>query len=78
MELKLNIDYQELVELIKQLPANQIRKLKNELTLITEDHPIEDRMTDFQEFLMKGPVMDEDQFQVFLSNRKHFNAWRMK
>ena len=78
MELKLNIGYQELVDLIKQLPANQIRKLKNELALITEEHPIEDRRTDFQEFLTKGPVMDEDQYQIFISNRKHFNTWRMK
>lgn len=76
MELKLNIGYQELVELIKQLPTNQIRNLKTELALIEEDHPMEDERTDFQEFLAKGPVMDEDQYQVFLSNRNFFNAWR--
>ncbi|MCR9098845.1 MAG: hypothetical protein NXI25_02765 [bacterium] len=78
MELKLNIGYQELVELIKQLPANQIKRLKTELALIEKDHPTEDGGSDFQEFLSKGPVMKEEQYQVFLSNRKYFNAWRKK
>jgi hypothetical protein len=78
MELKLNIGYQELVELIKQLPANQIKRLKTELALIEKDHPMEDEGSDFQEFLSKGPVMEDDQYQVFLSNRKYFNSWRTK
>lgn len=78
MELKLNIGYQELVELIKQLPTNQIRRLKTELALIEEDHHMEDGGSDFQEFLSKGPVMEDEQYQVFLSNRNYFNAWRKK
>lgn len=76
MELKLNIGYQELIELIKQLPVNQIRKLKAELTLITAENDMEKGMNDFQEFLLKGPVMEDDQYQDFLSNRKYFNVWR--
>lgn len=76
MELKLNIGYQELIDLIKQLPVNQIRKLKAELTLITAENDMEKGMSDFQELLLKAPVMDDDQYQDFLSNRKYFNAWR--
>jgi len=76
MELKLNIGYQELIELIKQLPVNQIRQLKAELTLITAENNVEKGTSNFQEFLLNGPVMEEDQYQDFLSNRKNFNAWR--
>jgi len=76
MELKLNIGYQELIDLIKQLPVNQIRKLKAELTLITAENDMEEGMSNFQEFLLKGPVMNDDQYQDFLSNRKYFNTWR--
>ncbi|MCO6479996.1 MAG: hypothetical protein J5I94_25385 [Phaeodactylibacter sp.] len=76
MELKLNIGYQELIELIKQLPASQIRKLKADLALIVTDNDMEKDMSDFQEFLLEGPVMEDDQYQDFLSNRKYFNTWR--
>ena len=76
MELKLNIGYQELIELIKQLPASQIRKLKADLALIVTDNDMEKDITDFQEFLLEGPVMEDDQYQDFLSNRKYFNTWR--
>ncbi len=76
MELKLNIGYQELIELIKQLPANQIRKLKADLALIVTDNDMEKDMSDFQEFLLEGPVMEDDQYQDFLFNRKYFNTWR--
>ncbi len=76
MELKLNIGYQELIDLIKQLPVNQIRKLKAEQTLITAENDMEEGMSNFQEFLLKGPVMNDDQYQDFLSNRKYFNTWQ--
>ena len=76
MELKLNIGYQELIELIKQLPANQIRKLKADLASIVTDNDMEKDRSDFQEFLLEGPVMEDDQYQDFLFNRKYFNTWR--
>lgn len=76
MELKLNIGYEELIELVKQLPLNQIQKLKADLALIMITNEMEDEMSDFQEFLLQGPVMDDDQYQDFLSDRKYFNAWR--
>ena len=76
MEIKLNIGYRELIEMIKQLPASQIRKLKSELALIATDNDMEKEINDFQGFLSEGPVMDDDQYQDFLSNRKYFNRWR--
>ncbi|MCO6491215.1 MAG: hypothetical protein J5I98_22555 [Phaeodactylibacter sp.] len=76
MELKLNIGYQELIELIKQLPFNQIRQLKADLALMVTENDMEKEISDFQEFLLEGPVMEEDQYQDFLSSRKYFNAWR--
>jgi hypothetical protein len=76
MELKLNIGYQELIELIKQLPLNEIRKLKADIALIVTENDVENEMSNLKELLLKGPVMDDDQYQDFLSNRKYFNAWR--
>lgn len=76
MELKLNIGYQELIEMIKQLPASQIRKLKADIALLVADNDVENGISDFQEFLLEGPLMDDDQYQEFLFNRKHFSTWR--
>jgi len=78
MELNLNIEYEQLLFLIKQLPANQIAKLKTEI----DDNFIlvksKDEISDFQQFLLNGPVMTEGQYDAFLENRKHFNQWRTK
>lgn len=76
MELKLNIGYQELIDLIKQLPMSQIRKLKADLALMAPENELKKERSRFQEFLLNGPVMGEDQFQDFLANRQYFNAWR--
>jgi hypothetical protein len=76
MELKLNIGYPELIALIKQLPLSQIRKLKADLALMLVENETEKGKSEFQEFLLSGPVMDDDQYQDFLGNRQYFNAWR--
>lgn len=76
MELKLNIGYPELMALIKQLPVSQIRKLKADLALIAPENEMEKDKRKFQDFLLQGPVMEDDQYQDFLANRKHFNVWR--
>lgn len=31
---------------------------------------------DFQNFILNGPIMSEDQYQQFLDARKDFNLWR--
>jgi len=76
MELKLNIGYQELLDLIKQLPASQIKKLKADISLIKVDNEDEKSRNAFQEFLLEGPVMEDNQYRDFLANRQHFNVWR--
>jgi hypothetical protein len=34
--------------------------------------------SDFQKFLISGPVMDDDHFNAFVEYRKRFNQWRLK
>jgi hypothetical protein len=38
----------------------------------------ETERTNFQKFLLKGPVMSDVQYDVFKENRKAFNKWRSK
>ncbi|MCB0644132.1 MAG: hypothetical protein KDC44_20955 [Phaeodactylibacter sp.] len=76
MELKLKIGYKELLELIKQLPASQLAKLKSELTdkLIEEKTELE--QTHFQKLLADGPVMNDEQYQRIVRHRESMNQWR--
>ena len=32
--------------------------------------------TDFQNFLLSGPVMSNEDFNYFLEKKKHFNQWK--
>jgi len=76
MELTLNLGFGQIVNLLSQLPANQIAKIKNEFTdySITEKAKVE--VSDFQKFILSGPVMSDKQYSNFNQQRQHFNAWR--
>lgn len=78
MQLKRNIGYEELLTLVKQLPANKIEQLKSELNTVQLKIKSKKEITAFQEFLLKGPVMTNKQFEQFTENRKSFNKWRAK
>jgi hypothetical protein len=78
MELTLNIGYDQLLLLVKQLSANQIAKLKSELDDEFVLSKSKAEITEFQKFLLNGPVMNKEQFNNYLENRKHFNKWRTK
>jgi hypothetical protein len=77
MELRLKIGYRELLELIKQLPASQLAKLKSELSDEMIEEKSKQEHSDFQKFLLGGPIMAENQYQQFLDHRKSFNQWRV-
>jgi hypothetical protein len=78
MELAANLGYQQIVNIVKQLPANQIEKLKTEFTLNYIREKAQAEISEFQQFLLSGPVMSDEQFQNFKENRKHFTKWRIK
>jgi uncharacterized protein with NAD-binding domain and iron-sulfur cluster len=75
MELRLNIQYQELLNLIQQLPDKQVIQLKQDLNNILQKKQ-EKPTTDFQKMLLEAPVMDDEEYETYLENRKHFNQWR--
>ena len=76
METDVDVRYKQLLKLIQQLPAGKIAELKSELTNNFIEKKAEVERQDFQNFLLKGSVMSENQYEQFLENRKHFNLWR--
>lgn len=78
MELKIDIGYEQLLKLVKQLPAAKIVQLKSELSESLIENKSKSDNTEFQNFLLQGPVMTDNQYKQFLENRKWFNQWRTK
>jgi hypothetical protein len=78
MQLTVDIKYEQLIEIIRHLPANQLAKIKSDLENTVAVNKVETGKTDFQEFLLKGPVMSDVQYSAFKENRKAFNQWRSK
>jgi len=76
MELKLNLEYSDILELIKQLPANQIMQLKSDLDNELKNEKTPSQVNSIQSLLLNGPVMGKDQYEDFVENRKFFGLWR--
>ena len=75
MEIKLNIGYEQLLDIINQLPAEEVSKLKLEIEKIVGDKDLKEQ-TDLKTFITNGPVMTDEQFGAFEENRKSFDQWR--
>lgn len=78
MQLTVDIQYEQLIDIIRHLPANQLAKIKSDLENTVTVDKVETGKTYFQEFLLKGPVMSDVQYSAFKENRKTFNQWRSK
>ena len=76
MELRLNVGFGQLVELINRLPASQIAKIKNEFPDRNIALKAKEEVIDFQKFILKGPVMSKEQYSNFKEQRKQFSLWR--
>ncbi|HEY4323239.1 MAG TPA: hypothetical protein VGN20_04615 [Mucilaginibacter sp.] len=72
MELKMEIGLDQLIQAIKQLPANQLVKLKAE---INRTVPEKTDKEDFKAFLLQAPVFTEDQITLMEDARRSINKW---
>ena len=74
MQLTVEIPYEQLIDIIRHLPPNQRAKIKADLELSADVNDAAQEKTEFQEFLLKGPVMSDEQYSAFKENRKAFNG----
>jgi hypothetical protein len=75
MELKINIGYEKLLSLIKQLSEEQLARLLEDITVSKAVKA--NTSQSLRKLLLEGPIMSEAQYLEFEANRKHFNQWRM-
>lgn len=75
MEEKLNIGYEQLIDIINQLPPEEVSKPKAESERIANKSNSATQ-NDWKNLLIDGPIMSDEQHQAFEENRKSFNRWR--
>jgi len=76
MELTLNLGYGQIFHLVSQLPANQIAKIKYEVLESTIAEKAKKEVSDFQKFILSGPIMNDEQYTNFNQQRQYFDQWR--
>ncbi len=74
MELTLELGYEQIWELVKQLPPVQQVQLKKDIEQITP----KTSLTDWQKLLLNGPVMTDEGFEEVKKTRRQLNKrWKM-
>ena len=77
MDVKMQIPFNELVEIVRQLSPTQKDILKKELA--QKAGPVTNtKKSRLTELLLKGPVFTEDQIKTIEETRKSINEWRTK
>ena len=73
MEVKVQIPFNELVAIVKQLSPTQKAKLQKELSQDVKGVTKGSRLT---ELLLNGPVFTDEQIETIEETRKSINQWR--
>ncbi|MFB0947650.1 MAG: hypothetical protein ACI9V1_003751 [Spirosomataceae bacterium] len=71
------IEFRELIQLVKSLPKTKLKKLQAEINNLT-DKPVEAPKTSLRDLLMIGSTGTEQELEIINQNRKNINQWRSK
>ena len=75
MQVQVDIEFDQLVSIVKKLPAVQLRQLRAEIEREAKAPKSE---TDLEALLLNGPVATKKQLEIITKNRKAINQWRTK
>lgn len=75
MQAQIEIGYDQLVKLVKQLPKKQWTRLKSE---VEKNEVPSDTKSDMLTLLLNGPTFSKKQLDEVAKARKEINQWRTK
>lgn len=75
MQVQVEIKFDDLLKVVKTLPAEQLKQLKAE---IEKEVKQARSKTDLKTLLLNGPTATKKQLEVIEKNRKAINQWRTK
>jgi hypothetical protein len=74
MQVQVDIAFDQLLKIVKKLPAGQLKQLKDAL-----DKEVKaDADIDLESLLLNGPTATKKQLDTIAKNRKAMNQWRTK
>jgi len=76
MHLNLDIEYKDLITIVKQLPISELKRLNitinNEISLKKQS-----TKTDMQSLILKAPTWSENEYNEYLSAKEDINKSRL-
>jgi len=75
MQVNVEIAFDQLLKIVKELPAGKLRKLKAEIEKGINEENLEE---DLETLLLNGPVATSKQIEIIEQNRNSINQWRKK
>jgi hypothetical protein len=75
MQLKVDIEFDQLVEIVKKLPSEKLHKLK---VAIDNTAKRKKRKSTLEKLLLNGPVATDKEIETITNNRTSINTWRTK
>ena len=75
MQVQADIAFDQLLKVVKKLPAGQLKQLKAE---IEKEAEIEKSKIDLETTLLNGPTSTKKELENIETNRKAINQWRTK
>ncbi len=75
MQVQIDIGFDQLVKIVKTLPAKQLKQLK---AAIDQETQTSKSQNDLETLLLNGPVATKKQLETIENNRKAINQWRTK
>lgn len=77
MQIQLDIEFNQLVKIVKTLPAAKLKQLRAVIDKETNKATVS-KSQDLEALLLNGPVATQKQLDVIDNNRKAINQWRTK
>ena len=72
MQVQVDIGFDQLLKIVKNLPSGQLKQLKAEIEKETTDS----KNVDLESLLLNGPTATKKQLDIISQNRKAINQWR--
>jgi hypothetical protein len=74
MEVQVDINFTQLLKIVKTLPSGQLKQLKAEIEKEAKNY----KSMDLETLLLNGPTATKKQLDTIAKNRKAINQWRTK
>ena len=74
MQVQVEIEFDQLVKIVKSLPSVKLKQLKAEI----DKKSSAGSNVDLENLLLNGPTATAKQLQPIAKNRKSINEWRIK